>query len=250
MIKPDIGVLTNIGSARPKFEIRNEIREKLSYLQANVLVYPGDQTELHKVVLAEHAVHPALGLVSIGSGENSTLRIVSVDRQPGQTAITLEYEGGIFTLSIGFEDDAATQNALTCIGVMLWLGIPPHDLQMRLNRLDPLTMRIEMKTGINHSSIINDSYSADISSLKMALDFLTLQKQHDKRTLILSDILETGRTPASLYGEVAALLRKYPVDRLIGVGDQISAARELFKESGIQEMFFQDTQHMLNSILG
>src|SRR4029077_11628270 len=120
---------------------------------------------------------------------------------PAQTVIALGYEGGIFSLHIGFEDDASTQNALTCIGVMLWLGIPPHDLQTRLNRLNPLAMRMEMKTGINHSSIINDSYSADISSLKMALDFLALQRQHNKRTLILSDILETGRTPESLYGE-------------------------------------------------
>ena len=252
MIKPDIGVLTNIGGAHDQgFEnTETKIREKLElFTEANVLIYPADQAELQKVVLEWHVLHPALGLVSIGSGENCTLRIVSVDRQSGQTAIILGYEGGLFTLNIGFEDDAATQNALTCIGVMLWLGIPPHDLQTRLNRLNPLAMRMEMKTGINHSSIINDSYSADISSLKMALDFLTLQKQHDKRTLILSDILETGRTPASLYGEVAALLRKYPVDRLIGVGEQISAARELFKESGIQEMFFfQDTQHMLSSM--
>ena len=104
---------------------------------------------------------------------------------------------------------------------MLYLDIPVNELQSRLNRLNPLAMRMELKTGINHSSVINDSYSADISSLKMALDFLFQQKQHAKRTLILSDILETGRKPQSLYNEVAALLRKYPVDRLIGVGEQI-----------------------------
>ncbi len=96
-----------------------------------------------------------------------------------------------------------------------------NELQSRLNRLNPLAMRMELKTGINHSSVINDSYSADISSLTMALDFLSQQKQHPKRTLILSDILETGRKPQSLYKEVAALLRKYPVDSLIGVGEQM-----------------------------
>ena len=252
MIRPDIGVLTNIGGAHDQgFEnTQAKIREKLElFKDSNVLVYPADHTELRKTVLEWHALHPAPGLVSIGTEENCTLRIVSVVRQPGQTSITLAYEGGIFALSIGFEDEAATQNALTCIGVMLWLGIPPGDLQRRLNRLNPLAMRMEMKTGINHSSVINDSYSADISSLKMALDFLSQQRQHNKRTLILSDILESGRSPVSLYGEVAALLRKYPVDRLIGVGEQISAADGLFKESGIQEMFFfQGTQDLLNSM--
>ncbi len=252
MIKPDIGVLTNIGGAHDQgFETpETKIREKLGlFKEANVLVYPADHDQLQKVVMEWHALHPALGLVSIGTGENCTLKILSVNRQPGQTVIALGYEGGIFSLNIGFEDDASAQNALTCIGVMLWLGIPPHDLQTRLNRLNPLAMRMEMKTGINHSSIINDSYSADISSLKMALDFLMLQRQHNKRTLILSDILETGRSPESLYGEVAALLREYRVDRLIGVGEQISSARDFFKESGIKEMaFFQDTQNLLTRI--
>jgi Alr-MurF fusion protein len=252
MIKPDIGVLTNIGGAHDQgFEnTESKIREKLElFKDSNVLVYPADQSELRKTVLEWHALHPAPGLVSIGTAGDCALKIISVSRQPGQTEITLGYEGEIFALKIGFEDDAATQNALTCIGVMLWLGIPPNDLQTRLNRLNPLAMRMEMKTGINHSSVINDSYSADISSLTMALDFLSQQRQHAKRTLILSDILETGRSAMSLYGEVAALLRKYPVDRLIGVGEQISAASPLFDESGIPEtVFFQGTEALLNNM--
>ena len=111
---------------------------------------------------------------------------------------------------------------------MFYLGIPVTELQDRLNRLNPLPLRMELKTGINHSSVINDSYSADISSLKMALNFLSQQKQHAKRTLILSDILETGRPAESLYSEVSVLLKKYPVDRLIGVGEQLTAAASLF----------------------
>ena len=83
----------------------------------------------------------------------------------------------------------------------------------------------------------------------MALDFLAQQKQHPKRTLILSDILETGRSPESLYGEVAGLLRKYPVDRLIGVGEQISAEASRFDESGVKErIFFQGTDALLDGI--
>ncbi len=132
-------------------------------------------------------------------------------------------------MEIGFEDNASIQNALTCIGAMLYLGIPVSELQKRVNRLNPLNMRMELKTGINHSSVINDSYSADISSLTMALDFLFQQNQHSKRTLILSDILETGRKPQALYNEVAGILRKYPVDRLIGVGEQIITAAASFQ---------------------
>src|SRR5450432_151953 len=132
---------------------------------------------------------------------------------------------------------------------MLCLKVPIAALQSRLSRLNPLPLRMELKTGINHSSVINDSYSADISSLKMALDFLSQQKQHAKRTLILSDIPESRQSPASLYSEVADLLKKYPVDRLIGVGKQISDNQALFSAAGLNEkIFFESTEALLEAI--
>jgi Alr-MurF fusion protein len=254
MIKPTIGVFTNIGEAHDQgFEnTDSKILEKLELFNDSIaLIYPADQKELKNTIPAWQSLHPALGLVSIGRQEDATIQIKKVDKQPGSTAIRFLYKSQSILVEIGFENDASIQNALTCIGVMLYLGIPVDELQVRLNRLNPLTMRMELKTGINHSSVINDSYSADISSLKMALDFLSQQKQHLKRTLILSDILETGRSPQSLYKEVAGLLRKYPVDRLIGVGEQLSAVSALFSDSGVQErIFYSSTEVLLDSFPG
>jgi len=250
MIKPTLGVFTNIGVAHDQgFEnTEAKILEKLElFKNSTALIFPADQKELGKIILAWHALHPALELVSIGKEDDATIQIKKIEKQQGHTDTTLKYKGQFITLEIGFEDNAAIQNALTSIGVMLYLKIPMNELQSRVNRLNPLAMRMELKTGINHSSVINDSYSADISSLTMALDFLFQQKQHSKRTLILSDILETGRKPQSLYKEVAALLRKYPVDRLIGVGEQMAAAESLFSNSGIMErIFFSSTESLLD----
>ncbi len=178
---------------------------------------------------------------------DAVIQIKKIEKKQGRAVATLVYKEQSIQLEIAFEDKAAIQNALTCIGVMLYLNIPVKELQSRVNRLNPLPMRMELKTGINYSSVINDSYSADISSLTMALDYLLQQKQHSKRTLILSDILETGRKPQALYKEVAGLLRKYPVDRLIGVGEQLVAAESLFAESGIKDrIFFNSTDALLN----
>ena len=250
MIKPTLGVFTNIGEAHDQgFEnTETKIREKLELFKDSIaLIYPSDQKELKKVIRSWHALHPALELISIGKQEDAVIQIKKIEKLQGHTAITLIYKNQSIYLEIGFEDNAAIQNALTSIGVMLYLKIPVSELQSRVNRLNPLAMRMELKTGINHSSVINDSYSADISSLTMALDFLFQQKQHSKRTLILSDILETGRKPQSLYKEVAGLLRKYPVDRLIGVGEQLVAAESLFNESGIKDrVFFGSTDALMD----
>ena len=250
MIKPTFGAFTNIGEAHDQgFENTDlKIREKLELFKHSIaLIYPADQKELKKTILAWHALHPALDLISIGKQEDAGIQIRKIEKHQGHTAITLRYKDQFFLLEIGFDNNAAIQNALVCIGVMLYLDIPVDELQSRMNRLNPLAMRMELKTGINHSSVINDSYSADISSLKMALDFLFQQKQHSKRTLILSDILETGRKPQSLYKEVAGLLRKYTVDRLIGVGGQLVAAASLFSDSGVKNRtFFKNTDALLD----
>jgi alanine racemase len=252
MIKPTIGVLTYIGEAHDQgFEnTETKIREKLElFSQSAALIYSSDQKELKKTITSWQALHPALDLISIGKQEDNTVQVKKLIKQKGQTSISLLYKNQSIVLELGFEDEAATRNALTCIGVMLYLGIPVNELQDRLNRLNPLAMRLELKTGINHSSVINDSYSADISSLKMALDFLFQQKQHARRTLILSDILESGRKPQSLYKEVATLLKKYPVDRFIGVGEQLSAMAGLFSESGVKDQaYFPNTESLLDSL--
>jgi alanine racemase len=252
MIKPTIGVFTNIGEAHDQgFEnTDSKILEKLKLFgNSDVLIYSSGQPELTKIINAWKARQPAPDLISIGRQERDTIQITKIEKRPGQTVCSLKYLGQSVALNIGFESDAAVQNVFTCVGVMHYLGIPADELQVRLSRLNPLAMRMELKTGINHSSVINDSYSTDISSLRMSLDFLLQQKQHPKRTLILSDIPETGRKPQSLYREVAELLRKYPVDRLIGVGEQLSAMASVFDETGLKEKnFYKNTEALIEGL--
>lgn len=251
IIKPTLGVLTNIGEAHDQGfkSTREKLLEKLKLFQhATALIYPSDDPELKMVLLEWHAMHPALLLISIGRATDDSVVIQSVKKKDGFSTITLVCEGKPVVLEIGFDDEAAVANALTCIGVMLYLNIPALEWSARLNRLYPLPLRMELKNGINHSSVINDSYSADISSLRMALDFLSQQKQHPKRTLILSDILESRRSAESLYGEVALLLKKFPVDRLIAVGKKLSEVKDVFWNSGIKEkIFFSSTEEFLDT---
>jgi alanine racemase len=254
IVKPTIGIFTNIGEAHDQGfrNTESKILEKLElFRSAAALIFPSDNEELKKTVLAWHFLHPEPALVSIGKDQQATVRIIQLDKKSGGTRLVILFREQIIELEIGFENDAAIQNALTCIGLLLHLGFPVSELQNRLDRLNPLSMRMELKTGINHSSVINDSYSADISSLKTALDFLAQQKQHPRRTLILSDILETGRKPQSLYKELSRLLSKYPVDRLIGVGEQMSVSDLFFIDSGIPEkIFFKTTENLLEAMPG
>ena len=254
MITPTIGIFTNIGEAHDQ-GFKNtaaKIAEKLElFRDATALIFHADHTVLKEAILAWHFLHPAPALISIGENIENTIQVKKISKEDGKTAITISYKGSLAHLEINFENDAAVQNTLTCIALLYWLDIPVHELQDRLNRLNPLTMRMELKSGINHTSVINDSYSADISSLKMALDFLSQQKQHPRRTLILSDILETGRMPQALFKEISGILRKYPIDRLIGIGEQMSVSDLFLADSGVRErVFYKSTGSFLEAFPG
>jgi len=250
IIRPTLGILTNIGGAHDEgFENTHaKILEKLRlFNRSAVLVYPADDALLDATVQEWKKGNPGIKLFSFGKN-GAALRVLSQQKHAGSTRLKLSYEGNQWSLLIGSVQVAALQNTLTVVSVLLYLGVPAAELQSRLLRLSPVTMRMEIQTGINHCSIINDSYSADISSLKMALEFLSLQQQHPKRTVILSDILESGRSPEDLYGEVAVLLKKYKVDRLIAVGEQISANRHLFTGESAKELqFHPSTDSLLSS---
>lgn len=254
IIRPGTGILTNIGEAHAQGfkNKRSKTLEKLSlFRHSDVLIYHDEPADLREIIGDWHLDYPAVRLLSIGKEKNSVIRILKLENQQGKTIIEILYKDQQLNIEIGFENNASVQNALAATALMLYLNIPTVELQTRLNRLNPLAMRMELKTGIHHSSIINDSYSADISSLRMALDFLSQQKQHPKRTLILSDILETGNKPQVLYKEISSLLSKYPVDRLIGVGEQMAVSDLFFLDSGIRErIFFKSTQALLDAIPG
>ena len=85
-------------------------------------------------------------------------------------------------------------------------------------------MRLELKKGINHCNIINDSYSADLSSLEIALNFLNQQNAGSQKTVILSDFLQSGLKDEELYTSVLESLKKHNVNRLIGIGEKITKA--------------------------
>jgi alanine racemase len=236
MIRPTIGVFTNIGEAHSEgFESRREKAvEKLQlFEEAEVLIYCNDQAETAKAVDEWRAGRVGRSIplpFSWGRGTGATVRIGCIEKRDGQTRIGGCYTEQEFSLVIPFTDEASIENILHCVCVLLYLGQPVEKIGSKLAGLSAIAMRLELKSGINHCSIINDSYSADLSSLSIALDFLSQQQQHVRRTVILSDILESGREEEDLYGEVARMLGQKKVDRLVGIGSRIGAHAGVFMD--------------------
>lgn len=228
MIMPTIGVLTNIGQAHDEgFKSSTEkISEKLKlFVNANNLIFPGDDEVLREQVKKFHRKHSRrqkqLNLFSWGRSRGNELCILSVDKRKDATKISAIYHDNKQSITIPFNDDASIANAITCWCVLIVLSKTAPAVLKRFNSLYPVAMRLELKQGINHCTIINDSYSNDVHSLSIALNFLSQQKQNVQHSVILSDVLQSGRKPHILYAEIASLLLEKKVTRFIGIGPEL-----------------------------
>jgi Alr-MurF fusion protein len=215
VIRPSIGLLTNIGEAHDAgFQSQaQKLQEKLRlFKDAEVVI--GERTLVSKVNSAKE-------LFSWSSSTEANLEIRSIVKAKEQTTIGAVYKHKEVSIIIPFTDDASIQNAISCWCVLLYLKMNEDKIRQRFLKLHPVDMRLQLKHGINDCLVVNDSYSADTTSLKIALDFLKQQSSGLKRTVILSDFFETGRSKNELYAEIAGLLKSCNIEKIIAVGNEI-----------------------------
>ncbi|MBC6111891.1 bifunctional UDP-N-acetylmuramoyl-tripeptide:D-alanyl-D-alanine ligase/alanine racemase [Pedobacter fastidiosus] len=245
IIQPEIGILTNIGEAHAEgFQSKKEkLKEKLKLFEnSELLIYsPEYITEISLKEL------PGKKHFSWSSKQGADLRIIAVEPIDGNCYLRAIYQDREIECMLPFKDKASIENGMICWATLLALGYTPEQADLRLEKLSHVSMRLELKNGINQCSVIDDSYSADISSLAIALDFLNQQNQHPKKTVILSELFETGRADEDLYGEIADLLKQKKVSRLIGIGSHITKFAKLFK---FETQFFEDTSAFVDAFPG
>lgn len=247
IIQPTIGVLTNIGGAHQEnfTSLQDKCMEKLQlFKDCDVIVYNGDNELISSCV--SMSLFTAREIAWSTKDNERPLFIESIQKDDTGTTIKYRYLGFFKEYRIPFIDDASIENSLHCLAVALYLMVSPEDIAERMLHLEPIAMRLEVKEGKNGCILINDSYNSDFASLDIALDFMArrTEDKERKRTLILSDILETGQSGKLLYRQVAELVHSRGVNRIIGVGEEISASASRFE---IEKNFFRSTSELIES---
>ncbi len=245
IIKPTIGLFTNIGQAHDENFIQGNQKtgEKLKlFTKVDTLVYCLDHADIHSVIIRSEILH-TIKSFTWSTKVPADLQISAIEKKGQSTLMTGIYNEEKISINIPFTDQASIENATHCWAMMLLLGYDTHVIRDRMASLTPIAMRLELKEGINNCTIINDSYNSDVNSLGIALDFLKQQNQHLQRTLILSDILQSGRNEMDLYAQIGELVGQKGIDRLIGIGPAISRQADKFT---VDKQFFESTDAFLS----
>ena len=250
VVQPQIGIFTNIGNAHNEFFFNNsqKIREKMLLFQhVKQLVYCADYVDIDEIVQQEFVLQNAdCELISWSRVANSTIK-VDWQTEGQNTKVTLNFPKQTEAFDIPFTDDASIENAINCIVTLWFLNYNAVEIQARLQILRPVSMRLELKQGIKNNYLIDDTYNNDLAGLTIALNFLTQQKQRNRKVLILSDLLETGIPERELYGQIAHLIKQRNLYQFIGIGEVITRNRNFFKHKDNNVQFFRNTVDFLDS---
>lgn len=247
IISPSIGLFTNVGQAHDENFIDHlqKINEKLKlFVNCDTLVYCKDYLFLNEAVQKNEELKK-LKIFTWSRKSRANLQVGKISRNGHDTEIQGVYNNDFIRIKIPFSDEASIENAINCWALLLHMGYENKVIAERMRYLSPVAMRLELKEGINNCSIINDSYNSDLGSLSIALDFLNQQKQHPKKTLILSDILQSGRNEEQLYREVAELVSRKDIHRIIGIGEALSRQQDAFT---VEKSFYPSTNDFLAHI--
>ena len=250
IIQPTVGVFTSLGSAHQENfrSMEEKCMEKLELMHdTQAMIYCSDNDIVSRCV--RRMQYKGEKIAWSQCDEQVAFFVKTVDG----TKISYRYKGEDGAFDIPFSDEASIEDCITCAATALYLGITPEQLAERMPVLEPVAMRLEVKDGQRGCMLINDSYNSDVNSLDIALDFmnrrqfspLTSHPSLLRKTLILSDIYQTGVAPEQLYAQVSDLCVKRGIQKFIGVGPDLSAQAD--KVQIADKQFFLDVQHFLTS---
>ena len=227
IIQPSIGILTSLGAAHQEnFRSMDEkCQEKLSlFHDAKLVAYNSDDNVVSRCM--RKSGYRGEKLSWSKEDPQAAMFIKKVERRDTVSTLYYIYKGNEATYHLPFIDDASVECSIAAAIVALYLGVTSEELDVRMSQLEPVAMRLEVKEGQHGCTLINDSYNSDINSLDIALDFMSRRPDQDgkSRTLILSDIYQSGMMPDELYHRVMELAVKRGVTKFIGIGKEIKRA--------------------------
>lgn len=243
VIQPNIGILTNIGAAHKEFfqNIEEKLIEKTKlFLHCQKVIYNTDNPLIHNYFKQNKNFQGKT--ISWGHAEDADYHIDFVNTTDVHTVVSLNGQ----LIDIPFTDAGSIENAMHSIVLMLQLNFTIPQINQKLHHLSAVSMRMEMIEGINNSVIINDTYSLDMSSLRIALDFMNAQTQMIRKTVIISDFEQAGNLESDDYQNIYKLLINKGITRLIAVGSGFFTHRSIF--SFPEQSFYHTTEELLANL--
>jgi len=244
--KPDVAVITNVGAAHIEgfgslegvAKAKGEIIASLNNEGVAVLNKDDDFYGYWQGIAKDRKI------VSFGLNEGAdiTASNIEVDLQNGQfvTRFELATEEGEMTIELGLAGKHNVVNALAAAASCLSLGVKLQQIKQGLEKMQPVTGRLQPLIGKQGGLVIDDSYNANPSSVKAALD--VLMQCEGEPWFVMGALAELGDDSEKKHKELGELIKSMNVVRLLTIGSDAKSTSNTF---GNGATFFSSQQQLI-----
>lgn len=247
IVKPDCAVITNIGMSHIEnlgsqegiLKAKLEITEHFG--KDNTLFINGDDEYLKTVKSKDYKI------VRFGLDDaNDVYAKNIVNNGLDGTAFTVVYEKGEFDLTLRQPGEHNIYNALAAVSVGLHMGVTEKECARGVENCIYTSSRLEIIKN-NGLEIINDCYNSSPSSVRAALEVMSLSLK-PRKVAVLGDILEMGEYSKDAHYKLGADVNKY-ADALITAGEMARYIADGAKASGMENVkSFSSTAELKDKI--
>lgn len=219
--EPTIGLITTIAGAHTEefgtveniAEAKGELIEALP--QEGLAVLNADVS----LALAT-ASRSAAPVLTFGQSASADVRFRDIELDGDLRAtFTMDSDWGTFSVSPSTRGAHLVPNATAAAAVALWLGHPPEEVQAGLGSAPLSPWRMEVVRSSGGATIINDTYNANPTSMRGALDSLAAMSA-TRRIAILGYMAELGENEREDHREIATYAKKLGID-VVAVGTDL-----------------------------
>ncbi len=216
ILRPEIGLFTNLGDAHDSgFSSREEkLEEKLLlFKNSELLIYNADQVIVDKKI---NELYPNKAR-SWGEADAADIKIVNKKIAAQATELSLQYRKKKIFLRLPFTEAAFVENSMTVIAYLILADWQQAEIQTAIHKFSTLPNRLEIRKGHNNCILLNDSYSADLASSRLALAQLQQHGVGRKKIAFLST-LEHQKEDAAYLDLIQSALSERKIDALVAIG--------------------------------
>lgn len=248
-IKPDTVIITNIGDAHadgfPSLEEKAKEKVLLATPESvRTVIYNLDSPFLPEAI---SGLSDGKNLISWSLKDKSaSLFLKETNMADGRNGVEWTWKGKTRLSPVNISRQYDLENIGAVLAFLLSAGYSDEVIEEGLPRLHHIGTRLDVTDGVNGCSVIHDSFTSDVSSLRPAVDFMMRRAMPGQTpVVILSDILHETSEGKDVYEAVASLLSERGINRFIGVGANLKAHADIFPKESI---FFSTTDELLSQM--
>lgn len=235
--KPDVAVITNVGTAHIGLlgSRENILKAKLEILEGlnsnGTLVINYDNDLLHSWYEKEKDNY---NVITYGLQEGSNIIGKNPEFSENGSVYETVVNGKTYKVNIPVGGEHFVLNSLCAISVAQVFEIPMEKILKGIEQFELTKRRMEIKTSKCGATVINDCYNANYDSMKAALDYLGKLKNTTK-IAVLGDMLELGEYSKELHEKVGEVVAANNIELLICVGEESKNIAKKAEEGGMDK---------------